>query len=126
MALYSHAAHSAHAAHTVYAAAVAPDTDTDTEDAQQTRLLPPYHVIIENDDHHTMPFVIHVLREVFKFDEPKAFQVMLHAHEEGEAICWTGSKEVAELKLDQILCFHEQKDENTDLGPLGARIEPAA
>ena len=50
---------------------------------------------------------------------------MMLAHETGQAIVWTGSKEVAELKLEQMLSFHEIKPDGQKLGPLGVRIEPA-
>ena len=91
------------------------------------RRQPPYHVILENDEHHTMDFVIEVLRKVFNFDQAKAQQLMTHAHENGEVIVWTGSKEVAELKLEQMTTFHQKHPTSgKDLGPLGCRIEPAA
>ena len=98
-----------------------PETET------ETRLLPPYHVLIENDDHHTMDFVIEVLRKVFGYDVPKSYSLMMHAHEKGEAIVWTGAKEVAELKLEQILTFHQKHPvSGKELGPLSCRIEAAA
>ena len=40
-------------------------------------------------------------------------------------VIWTGSKEVAELKLEQMLSFHESRPNGQKLGPLGVRIEPA-
>ena len=95
-----------------------PETDA------KSKLLPPYHVIIENDDHHSQMFVVAVLRKVFGYEEPNAIDLMLTAHETGEAVVWTGPKEVAELKLDQLRTFHENRDD-TDLGPLACRIEPA-
>ena len=102
-----------------------PVLEPETENA--TRLLPPYHVIVENDDHHTMDFVVEVLRKVFGFDMPKSFSLMMHAHEKGEAIVWTGAKEVAELKLEQILTFHQKHPvTGKDLGPLGCRIEASS
>jgi ATP-dependent Clp protease adaptor protein ClpS len=89
-------------------------------------MLPPYHVLIENDDHHSMAFVVMVLRKVFGYDDTKSAQLMLTAHEQGEAVVWTGSKEVAELKVDQIRTFTENHwSDNRELGPLGCRIEPA-
>lgn len=48
----------------------------------------------------------------------------MEAHNSGQAVVWTGSKEVAELKLEQILTFHEDRDDRK-LGPLSCRIEPA-
>ena len=50
---------------------------------------------------------------------------MLTAHTSGQAVVWTGSKGVAELKLEQIQTFHETRDAATRLGPLSCRIEPA-
>ncbi len=92
----------------------------------QTRLLPPYNVLLLNDDDHSMDFVVDVLRKVFSFTLERSFQLMLVAHETGMAVVWTGSKEVAELKAEQVSTFHETRErDNKDLGPLGVRIEPA-
>ena len=95
------------------------------ETATRPRLLPPYHVLIENDDDHSQMFVVLVLRKVFGFDDAKAIDLMHTAEEAGEAVVWTGPKEVAELKLEQLRTFHEKRD-NGDLGPIRCRIEPAS
>ena len=92
----------------------------------KTRRLPPYNVILENDDHHSMEFVLGVLQKTLGYDEQKSFQLMMLAHESGQAIVWSGSKEVAELKLEQMLSLHEISAKGQKLGPLGVRIEPAA
>ena len=91
----------------------------------EVRLLPPYNVILENDDHHSMEFVIEVLQKALGYNEQRSYQLMMLAHESGQAIVWTGSKEVAELKLEQMLSFHEHRPNGQTLGPLGVRIEPA-
>ncbi|HEX3314465.1 MAG TPA: ATP-dependent Clp protease adaptor ClpS, partial [Gemmataceae bacterium] len=65
-----------------------PETD------DKTRLLPPYHVILENDDHHTFDFVISVLQKVFRLTQQQATLFALEAHTKGRAVVWTGSKEV--------------------------------
>jgi ATP-dependent Clp protease adaptor protein ClpS len=91
----------------------------------QTRRLPPYHVIVENDDHHSMEFVVDVLRKALGYSTERAFQLMMQAHTSGRAIVWTGSKEVAELKVDRIRSFHEIGAGQRKLGPLGCSIEPA-
>ena len=96
------------------------------EEKTRTRRQPPYHVILENDDHHTFPFVISVLRKVFGFSEERAVELAFGAHTKGRTIVWTGAREVAELKLEQILTFSEMRDDGQKLGPLGACIEPAA
>jgi len=106
-----------------------PDTmvSTKTKEKEDTKtgLLPPYHVILENDDHHSFEFVVDVLRKALGFNEQRAFLLTKEAHTKGRAVVWTGSKEVAELKLEQILTFHEIRIDGRKLGPLGVTIEPA-
>jgi ATP-dependent Clp protease adaptor protein ClpS len=94
--------------------------------ATRPRLLPPYNVILQNDDDHSMDFVVEVLRKVFGYPMEKSVELMLMAHETGCSVVWTGPKEVAELKAEQMTTFHEIRSrDNKDLGPLGVRIEPA-
>jgi ATP-dependent Clp protease adaptor protein ClpS len=90
-----------------------------------TRRIPPYHVILENDDHHSFQFVVEVLCKALAFNEQRAFLITNEAHTKGRAIAWTGSKEVAELKVEQIRSFHEIHLDGRKLGPLGVTIEPA-
>lgn len=96
-----------------------------TKDEVTTRHLPPYHVIIENDDHHSFEFVIEVLRKALNHSEQQAFRLTQEAHETGRAVVWTGGREVAELKAEQIQSFHETRADGRKLGPLGVSIEPA-
>lgn len=98
-----------------------PELDTEVK----TRRIPPYNVILENDDHHSMEFVIEVLQKALGYTVEHSYQLMLLAHTSGQAIVWTGTKEVAELKLEQMLTFHETRPGGKNLGPLGVRIEPA-
>ena len=103
---------------------VAPDVET-AEDTQ-TRRVPPYNVILLNDDHHSMEFVVEVLCKSLGVTVEKAFQYMIHAHTTGEAVVWTSPKEVAELKAEQMQTFHEVREhDGKQLGPLGVRVEPA-
>jgi ATP-dependent Clp protease adaptor protein ClpS len=100
--------------------------ETEPETVTRHRLLPPYHVLIENDDDHSQVFVVAVIRKVFGYEEAKAIELMHTAELAGEAVVWTGSKEVAELRLDQVRTFHEKHwGDGRDLGPLRSRIEPA-
>lgn len=103
---------------------VAPDTETHEE--THTRRVPPYNVILLNDDDHSMEFVVEVLCKALSISVEKAIQFMLHAHTTGEAVVWTAPKEVAELKAEQIQTFREVRErDNKQLGPLGVRVEPA-
>jgi ATP-dependent Clp protease adaptor protein ClpS len=92
----------------------------------RTRRIPPYHVILKNDDFHSCEFVISVLRKALGFDETRATTLMLEAHTSGRAVVWTGPKEVAEFKAEQIQTFHEVRSQDgAKLGPLDCVIEPA-
>jgi ATP-dependent Clp protease adaptor protein ClpS len=104
------------------ASSAQPETTSDPK----TRTIPPYHVIVENDDNHSMPFVVGVLRKVFSFAHARAVELMLLAHHNGEVIVWTGPQEVAELKIDQIRTNREKHwQTGEEIGPLRCRIEPA-
>jgi len=91
----------------------------------RTRRIPPYNVIVENDDYHSFQFVIEVLRKVLGCTVERALQLTLVAHQSGRSVIWTGPKEVAEFKVEQIRTFHETRDTGARLGPLGCSIEPA-
>jgi ATP-dependent Clp protease adaptor protein ClpS len=103
---------------------IVPVTVPETQEKTDVKLLPPYNVILENDDHHSMGFVVEVLVKVFGYEMEKCVLLMLEAHENGRSVVWTGPKEVAELKLEQMVTMHEKRDGN-DLGALGCYIEPA-
>ena len=93
---------------------------------KQTRRVPPYNVILENDDFHSVDFVVEVLQKALGYARERAYRLMMQAHNTGRSAVWTGPKEVAELKADQIRSFHEPPDRGrTKLGPLTCYIEPA-
>lgn len=100
-------------------------TETETREEVRTRRIPPYNVILLNDDHHSMQFVIEVLCKVLGCSVERAYQLMMEAHGSGRAIIWTGTKEVAELKYEQMMTFPEIHQDGRELGPLGCVIEPA-
>ena len=105
-----------------------PDVAVKTEPSEttQTRRLPPYNVILDNDDHHSFEFVVGVLCKALGCTVERSYQLTLLAHTSGRAVVWTGPKEVAELKCEQILTFHETRErDGANLGPLGCSIEPA-
>ncbi len=90
----------------------------------QTRRFPPYNVILENDDVHTMDFVVEVLLKVLGCPVERAVQFTFEAHTRGRAIIWTGPREVAELKVEQVRSFHQTREDGARLGPLGCTLEP--
>ena len=103
-----------------------PTTTVEPEEATRTRLLPPYNVILENDDFHSFEFVVMVLCKALGYSLERSHQLTEEAHFTGQAVVWTGPKEVAELKAEQVRSFHEvRQSDGAKLGPLDCRIEPA-
>jgi ATP-dependent Clp protease adaptor protein ClpS len=102
----------------------ATETRTKTNKKRKVRRIPPYNVVLLNDDFHTMDFVVEVLSKVFGYKMERCVQLTLLAHVSGRSIIWTGTKELAELKVEQVTSLHEKQD-GADLGPLGCDIEPA-
>ena len=101
-------------------------TKPKADEKVRTRRVPPFNVILENDDDHSFEFVIEVLIKALGYNNERAFQLVHQAHTSGRAVVWTGSKEVAELKVEQIRTFHEVRDKDgAKLGPLSCSIEPA-
>jgi ATP-dependent Clp protease adaptor protein ClpS len=104
------------------------DAPTRTQPVEETRTRrqPPYNVILLNDDDHSGDFVVDVLCKVLNCPVERAVQLMLEADTTGRAVIWTGAREVAELKAEQVLSFHEIRErDGAKLGPLGCEVEPA-
>src|SRR3954469_9493714 len=102
-------------------AVVEPEVTTE----QHTRRLPPYNVVILNDEEHTFPYVIELLIKLFGHSLPTAEELTLKIHHTGRAIVYTTHKEKAELKRDQVLAYGPDPRMSISKGPLGCYIEPA-
>lgn len=88
---------------------------------------PPYAVVLLNDDDHTFEYVIEVLQRVFGYEIEKAFTLTKQVHEEGQAVVWSGSLEVAELKREQVIGFGPDFYASKAVRyALGVRIMPQA
>jgi ATP-dependent Clp protease adaptor protein ClpS len=92
---------------------------------QKTRKLPPFHVIVLNDDDHSFDYVITMLQQLFGHPVEKGFQMAEEVHTRGRVIVDTTSKEPAELKRDQIHAFGPDPLIARCKGSMSATIEPA-
>ena len=99
-----------------------PEVEVADETETRAKQLPPYAVVIHNDDHNSVVFVTLVLQKVFSYPLEKCFQIMMEAHETGRAVAWVGSREVAELKADQIHSCGGDPG-NSKAGALGVTVE---
>ena len=87
--------------------------------------LPPYHVIIVNDEEHTFDYVIDLLMQLFAHPLPVAEALTLKIHTQGRAIVYTTHKEKAELKREQVLACGADPRMSVSKGSLGCYIELA-
>jgi ATP-dependent Clp protease adaptor protein ClpS len=86
---------------------------------------PPYAVIVENDDFHTFEYVILGLQKVCGHSREKAFLLASEIHHQGRAVVWSGAREVAELKCEQIRGLGPDMFAAKPVTfPLGAYVEP--
>jgi ATP-dependent Clp protease adaptor protein ClpS len=91
----------------------------------RTRKLPPYNVVLLDDDDHSYAYVIEMLGDIFGYDVDKALGMAEEVDGRGRVVVFTTHKEHAELKRDQILGYGaDPRDENCK-GSMTAVVEPA-
>jgi ATP-dependent Clp protease adaptor protein ClpS len=92
---------------------------------QKPEQMPPYHVVLLNDDDHTYDYVIEMLKVIFGFPDEKGFQLAEEVDREGRVILMTTHRELAELKRDQIHAYGTDPRVATCRGSMSATIEAA-
>ena len=88
------------------------------------QLLPPYNVVLLNDDDHTYDYVIEMLSSVFGYNPTRGFSMAHQLNPQGRVIVLTTHKELAELKRDQIHAFGKDWRLDRCAGSMSAVIEP--
>jgi ATP-dependent Clp protease adaptor protein ClpS len=73
-----------------------------TPKKQPPKLLPPWKVLLHNDDKNDMFFVVTTIVELTALNEQQAVLRMIEAHKTGVALLLTTHKERAELYKDQF------------------------
>jgi ATP-dependent Clp protease adaptor protein ClpS len=87
--------------------------------------LPPYNVVLLDDDDHTYAYVIEMLGKVFGYAKERAYELAKEVDGSGRVIVLTTHKERAELKRDQILAYGRDTRTPACQGSMTAIIEPA-
>jgi ATP-dependent Clp protease adaptor protein ClpS len=88
--------------------------------------LPPYNVILLDDDDHSYEYVIEMLGKVFAHPPETGYQMAKKVDSEGRVIVCTTHKEKAELKRDQIHAYGRDVRMARSAGSMSAVIEPVA
>jgi len=93
--------------------------------AAKPKKQPPFAVVVFNDNEHSFEYVVETFTKVFGYAKEKSYTLALQIHTEGRGIVWSGAREVAELKRDQLRSsgpdFHAAKKVGF---PLGVTVEP--
>jgi ATP-dependent Clp protease adaptor protein ClpS len=87
--------------------------------------LPPFHVVLLDDDDHTYEYVVAMMRDVFAYNRDRGWAIARTVDKRGRAIVFTAHKELAELKRDQIHAYGADEHLLTSIGPMSAIITPA-
>jgi ATP-dependent Clp protease adapter protein ClpS len=77
-------------------------TVADTRTSQNTGIGRPAQVILYNDDHHTMEYVVECLTHVFGHPADLAAKIMWEAHRRGRAIAEVEDADAARRHCAQL------------------------
>jgi len=91
----------------------------------KTNQLPPFHVVLLDDNDHTYEYVEEMLQSLFGHGEEQSFLLAQQVDKTGRAIVCTTHKERAELKRDQILGYGCDVRISNSKNSMRALIEPA-
>lgn len=101
-------------------------TETVAAEKSATRTAPLYHVIILNDDDHTIEYVVEMLQAVVGLSAREALACTLEADSTGSSIVRTCALEEAEKNRDSIHAYGPDWRLPHSRGSVTALIEPAA
>jgi ATP-dependent Clp protease adaptor protein ClpS len=92
---------------------------------RKTKGLPPYNVILLDDNDHSYEYVIHMLKVLFGHPPEKGYRMAVEVDATGRVIVATTNLEQAELKRDQIQSFGPDPLIPRCKGSMSATVEPA-
>ncbi len=108
-----------------YARGVATTTVVEPVSDPREKLAPPWNVVLLDDDDHTYSYVVEMLGAIFGHSVPTAFRMAKEVDLTGRVIVWTGSREVAELKQEQIHDYGADPRLTRSCGSMSAVVELA-
>jgi len=85
-----------------------------------------YHVIILNDEEHTIDYVVEMLQAVVRLSAAAALACTMEADSSGSSIVYTCGLEEAESKRDLIHAYGPDWRMPNSRGSVAALVEPAA
>lgn len=95
------------------------------ETERKTEGLPPYNVVLLDDDDHSYEYVIFMLKAIFGHPPEKGYELAKEVDATGRVVVATTHLEEAELKRDQIQAFGPDPLIARCKGSMSATVEPA-
>ncbi len=84
---------------------VEPVGTLESKPVEQVRRLPPYRVLLHNDDVNSIEHVIQAILKLTRLTKSEAEQRTLEAHQKGLSLLLTTHRERAELYVEQFATF---------------------
>lgn len=81
------------------------ESKTEAEKSECIQTLPPFKVVLHNDDVNTFEHVIRTILKLTPLKEPDAITKTIEAHETGQAVLLITNQERAELYVEQFATF---------------------
>lgn len=106
--------------------ATSPIVHPGTRRVPKTQSLPPYNVVLLNDDDHSVGYVVNMLEDLFGHPPAKGKKMAREVHFRGRAIVETTNLEHAELKREQIQTFGPDPLIERCKGSMSATVELAS
>ena len=75
------------------------------EKPAQTKPPAMWQVVMYNDDYTPMEFVVDVLEKFFGHNYERATLIMLKVHTEGRGVCGIFPRDVASMKVEQVVDY---------------------
>lgn len=87
--------------------------------------MPPYNVVLLDDNDHSYDYVIAMLNKVFGHPPEKGFELAKQVDSNGRVVVMTTNLEVAEMKRDEVHAFGPDPLIPRCRGSMSATVEPA-
>ncbi len=104
--------------------AAAPATRTAPRPANRLDKLPPYNVVLLDDDAHSVAYVVEMLKALFGHPNERGQVLAKEVNDEGRAVVFTTHKEMAELKSEQIGAYGKDPRVASCKGSMSSIVEP--
>ena len=88
--------------------------------------MPPYNVVLLDDDEHSFDYVVRMLKTIFNYPLRRGLKMAMQVHMTGRVVVATTNLEQAELKRDQIHAFGPDPLIPRCKGSMSATVEPAS